>query len=92
MRPSENDEKISSMLGIGLDSDGETRLTHGRNFSLVGGTQKTHEIMQETFCKVNENLDRRGKDLQETTRHELRDVFQEVVESMNLSQGDWPER
>ena len=58
-------------------------MTRGRNFALVGGSQETHEIMQETVCKVNENLERRGKVFEETTRREFLDVLHEVVESMN---------
>jgi len=81
----ENEEKITSLLGVGLDcTDGQTRLTRGPNFALVGGSEKTHEMMQETICKVNENLNRRGKELNDTTRSEFIDVLHEVVESMNL--------
>jgi len=60
MNSDENEEKMTSLLGIGLDApngDEEVRLTRGRNFALVGGSQETHEVMQETVCKVNENLE-----------------------------------
>lgn len=84
MNSDENEEKMTSLLGIGLDApDEEVRLTRGRNFALVGGSQETHEVMQETVCKVNENLERRGKVFEETTRREFFDVLHEVVESMN---------
>ncbi|MDO4583898.1 MAG: hypothetical protein Q4D62_07315 [Planctomycetia bacterium] len=74
---------ITSMLGVGLDhADGEVRLTRGENFALVGGSQQTHEWMQETVCKVNENIQKRGKTLQELSRKEFQDVFQEVVEKI----------
>ena len=33
------------LLGLGLESDGHKRLTTGKNFALVGGTQETHEVM-----------------------------------------------
>lgn len=81
----ENEEKITSVLGVGFDcKDGQTRLTRGPNFALVGGSEETHEVMQETICKVNENLNKRGKELNETTRSEFIEVLHEVVESMNL--------
>lgn len=83
-RPNADDEKITSLLGVGLDAkDDEMRLTRGPNFALVGGSQETHEVMRETVVKVNENLERRGKVLQETSRREFMDVLHEVVESMN---------
>ncbi len=81
----ENEEKITSILGVGLDcKDGQTRLTRGPNFALVGGSEETHEVMQETICKVNENLNKRGKELNDTTRSEFIEVLHEVVDSMNL--------
>ncbi|MBE6428994.1 MAG: hypothetical protein E7028_10550 [Planctomycetaceae bacterium] len=85
MKPDETNDKIHSLLGVGLDAspDDEVRLTKGPNFALVGGKEETHEMMKETVCKVNENLHRRGKELQETSRQEFLDVFHEVMESMN---------
>ncbi len=80
----ENEAKMSSLLGVGLDcTDGEVRLTRGPNFALVGGSQQTHEVMQETVCKVNEKLEKRGKTIPETTCREFYDVLQDVVQSIN---------
>ena len=71
----------ASMLGVGLDAtDGQVRLTRGKNFTLVGGSEETHEVMQETAVKINEQLDRRGKTLDEVSPQELRDVVCEVIE------------
>ena len=73
----------AGMLGVGLDNtDGETRLTRGKNFTLVGGSEETHSIMQETAVKVNEALDRKGKTLEETSPEEFRDVLFDVVEKI----------
>lgn len=65
------------MLGVGLDSDGHKRVTTGENFTLVGGTQETHERMTETVMKVNEKCKERGKPLSQMTREEARDVIAE---------------
>lgn len=71
------------MLGVGLDAaDGETRLTRGKNFTLVGGSEETHSVMQETAVKVNEVLDRKGKTLDETSAEEFRDVLMDVVDKI----------
>ena len=76
--------KSAAMLGLGLDNDdGHTRLTRGKNFVLVGGSQQTHAVMQETAVKVNEHLDRRDKRLEDVSVGELRDICHEVAESVN---------
>jgi hypothetical protein len=73
--------KKAGILGIGLDaSDGHTRLTRAENFVLCGGSEETHARMQETAIKVNENLTKRGKRLEDVTPHELRDIFHEATE------------
>ena len=52
------------LLGLGLDSkDGHVRITKGENFRLFGGSQETHEIMQEKAVKFNEQLEKRHKTL-----------------------------
>lgn len=78
--------KDAALLGIGLDSqDEETRLTKGENYLLVGGSQQTHEIMQETAVRVNEQLEKRGKRLADLEPNEFRDVMAEAVERTGRS-------
>lgn len=73
--------KSSSLLGVAFDNDdGHTRLTRGDNFVLVGGSQETHAVMQETAVKINEHLDRQGKRLEDASVTELRDICQDVRE------------
>ncbi len=66
------------LLGVGLDSDGNKRITTGENFTLVGGTQETHEAMTEKAIKLNEKLKARGKRLENVSHEEFDDVAQEV--------------
>jgi len=66
------------LLGMGLDSDGEARLTRGENFILVGGKADTHEAMQEKAIKFNEKLRERGRTLDEVGRSEARDIAREI--------------
>jgi len=48
--------------GIGLDNeDGHVRITKMDNFRLLGGSQETHERMQETAIKFNERLRKHDK-------------------------------
>ncbi|MBN2508006.1 MAG: hypothetical protein JXQ71_15070 [Verrucomicrobia bacterium] len=66
------------LLGIGLDSDGHKRVTTGPNFTLVGGTEETHEVMTEKAVKINEKLSARGKQLDDVSREEFEDIAQSV--------------
>ena len=66
------------MLGVGLDSDGHKRLTTGPNFTLVGGSQETHEQMTEKAVKINEKLKAKGKALEEIGGEEFDDIARSV--------------
>lgn len=69
----------AGFLGVGLDNeDGHTRLTRGKNFFLYGGSQETHGRMQETAVKINEQLNRRGKRLEDVTPSEFADMLNEA--------------
>ncbi len=70
--------KKSMMLGVGLDSDGHTRVTSGDNFLLVGGSKDTHEEMTEKVIKINEKLSAKGKSLDNVSNDELDDIANEV--------------
>lgn len=73
-------KRSAAILGVGLDAqDGHTRMTRGKNFVLVGGSEETHAHMQETTIKVNEHLDRRGKRLEDVSPCELADIFREAA-------------
>ena len=71
-------KRKASILGVGLDSDGHKRLTKGDNFTLVGGTEETHEAMTEKAIKINEKLKARGKQLETVSGEEFSDIAQEV--------------
>jgi hypothetical protein len=78
--------KSAALLGLGLDNDdGHTRLTRGKNFVLFGGSQDTHAAMQETAIKINEQLDRRGKRLEDVSVKELREICRDVKDSVGKS-------
>ena len=68
----------AALLGLGLDNEDEhVRLTRGKNFHLVGGSQDTHSAMQEKCIKLNEKLDSRKKELGDLERQELLDLAAE---------------
>ncbi len=66
------------LLGVGLDSDGHRRVTTGKNFALVGGSEETHETMTETVIKLNERLARTGRELEQVSKAEFEDIVGEV--------------
>ena len=76
-RSSQSDR--AALLGLAFDApDEHKRITRGPNFLLAGGSQETHQRMQETAIKINEKLDRRGKQLGEVSTDELRDIVSEI--------------
>jgi hypothetical protein len=71
------------MLGLAFDAqDGQTRITKGDNFVLYGGSQETHGVMQETAVKINEQLDQRGKRLEDVSLRELNGIARDVWEQV----------
>ena len=76
-------KKSAALLGLAFDNeDGQTRITRGKNFLLCGGSQETHAVMQETAVKINEQLDQRGKRLENVSIRELRDICRDIRDSV----------
>ena len=72
-------KKKAWLLGLGLDSkDGHTRITTGDNFKLVGGSEETHDTMQEKAIKLNEHLKRRGQTLDSVSPDEFHEIADKV--------------
>jgi len=71
-----NPDKKSMLLGLGLDNkDGHKRITQADKFSVVGGSEETHGRMTETLIKTFEDIQRKGKSLEELEKKELRDIL-----------------
>lgn len=67
------------LLGLGLDAkDGHVRITKGENFRLFGGSQETHEMMQEKAIKFNEQLAKKHKKLEEINKKEFLDIAKKI--------------
>jgi len=77
-----NKEEVVGFLGVGLDGkDGHKRLTRSEHFFLIGGSEETHERMQETAIKFGEALQNRGKrKLKDTTPDEALDLLREALD------------
>ncbi len=72
-----NEQKTRAhLLGLGLDNDdGHKRITRAEKFSVVGGSEETHEKMTETLVKSFEDLKRRGKELESAEPQELAEII-----------------
>jgi len=68
------------LLGIGLDNDdGHKRITQAEEFSIVGGSQDTHERMTETVIKTFEDIKTEGKSLATIEPDQLSDLIQKNI-------------
>lgn len=74
--------EVLGFLGVGLDNaDGHKRVTQSESFLLVGGSAETHERMQDTAIRFEEELRKRGKRLKDASADEAADLLRESMES-----------
>jgi hypothetical protein len=67
------------LLGLGFEAkDKHTRITRGKNFYIFGGSKPTHESMQESCIKFNEELDKRCKGLDAISPKEFYDIAHKI--------------
>tara|TARA_B100000519_G_scaffold193518_2_gene196207 strand:+ start:1769 stop:2011 length:243 start_codon:yes stop_codon:yes gene_type:complete len=71
------DTQQAHLLGVGLDNDdGHKRITQADEFSIVGGSENTHERMTETVIKTFEDMKNDGKTLSNIEPEQLSDLLQ----------------
>jgi hypothetical protein len=76
-----NERQVVGFLGVGLDNkDGHQRLTQSEHFVLVGGSEKTHEHMQDTAIRFADALNKRGKRLGDASVEEVIEILHESAE------------
>ena len=64
---------------MGFDcKDSHIRITKGENFRLYGGSDQTHKLMQETAIKFNEQLDRKGKTINDISKEEFHEIASKI--------------
>ena len=75
-----NPKNKSKLVGLGLDnSDGHKRITQSERFSIVGGSEETHQTLTETAIKTFEKLDKKGKTLDTVEKEELKDIIEDSI-------------
>jgi len=69
------------LIGVGLDNqDGHNRVTQGEEFLLVGGSEETHENMQDVAIHVIESLKNKGKRLQDAEIQEVIELLRKTMD------------
>ena len=73
-----NSGKRSHLVGLALDknTDGHKRITKGEKFTLLGGSQQSHEAMTESVVKTFETLKRKGRTLESADPREVAELLQ----------------
>ena len=73
--------KVAGLLGVGLDNtDGHKRITRGEGFLLAGGSEETHERMQDVAIHVTEALQAKGKRIQDAEVREVLDLLHRALD------------
>jgi len=68
-------KNLRHLLGVGLDcDDGHKRITQSEKFSILGGSQNTHDKLTETLIKTFEDISAKGKALEDMSPDELSDI------------------
>jgi hypothetical protein len=72
---------VTGLLGLGLDGrDGHRRVTSGDDFLLVGGSEETHERMQDVVLRMRAKLKGSGRSFGDLSRGEFEDLARKSLE------------
>ncbi len=80
--PIHDPKVMAHLFGLGLDcTDGHKRITQADKFSIMGGSENTHDKMTETLFKTFEDLSAKGKKLEDTSMDEISDLIRKNTPS-----------
>jgi hypothetical protein len=75
-RKTRSKPEVVGLIGIGLDNQDEhKRITKSEEMLLVGGSEETHEKMQDVAIRFSEGLKDRGKRLSEASVEEVVEIL-----------------
>jgi hypothetical protein len=73
-------KRIIRLLGVCFDGDdGHVRITEGKDFDILMGSDESHEYMNLLINKIEEELARRGLHLDQLNPDQLGDLVREIV-------------
>jgi hypothetical protein len=71
--------RIVGLVGVALDAhDGHCRVTRAEDVLLLGGSEGTHEAMQDMVIRFDESLRKRGKRLRDASVEEVIDLLHDA--------------
>ena len=74
-------KKIIRLLGVGFDAeDGHLRITKGKNYDVLMGSDESHEYLQQFIQKIEDEFTARNLSLDDLSPEE----FREFVENIKL--------
>lgn len=74
-------QEVLGLLGVAFDGDdGHKRITRSEEFLIVGGSQETHEGMQDVALRFSDSLKQRGKELRETPVEEVIELLYKAAD------------
>jgi hypothetical protein len=77
----ETKPEVVGLIGVGFDhQDEHQRITEGDDFFLVGGSEETHERMQDVAIHVTESLKNKGKRLQDACAEEVIELMHKAMD------------
>ncbi len=77
----EPNRQVLGLLGVGLDNkDGHQRITRSEEFLLLGGSQQTHEQMQDMAMRFSDSLRQRGKRLSDASVKEVLELLHKATD------------
>ena len=77
----EKKPELVGLIGVGFDhQDEHKRITEGEEFLLVGGSEETHERMQDVAIHVTESLKNKGKRLQDADIEEVIELMHKAMD------------
>jgi hypothetical protein len=80
-RKSKPKEEFVGLIGVAFDHDDEhKRITKGDEFLLVGGSEETHERMQDLAIFVSETLKNKGKRIQDACVEEVVEIVKKAAD------------
>ena len=80
MSQDQKKRELMGFVGVGLDNEeGQHRVTQSEHFFLIGGSEQTHEGMQDIAIHFNKSLNESGKPLRETSAEEAIELLREAM-------------
>lgn len=72
-------KKIIRLLGVGFDAeDGHLRITKGKNYDVLMGSDESHEYLQQFIQKIEDELTARNLSLDDLSPEEFREFVKNI--------------